>query len=83
VVASFFTVEFNKKTLTIDLIQGHVERTLSGDVNILAIDIVIDFWDFKHERRVKADLFVFGEVRNQELFELATAETLNFQQSED
>jgi hypothetical protein len=63
-VAALFAVELNKEPFTVDLVQCHVKRTFSCDVNVLTIDIVIDLRYFKHERGIKTDLLVLGKVWN-------------------
>jgi hypothetical protein len=49
----------------------------------LAINVVIDLRDFEIERGLQTDVFVLGEVRDEELLELGGGEGVNFEETED
>jgi hypothetical protein len=82
-IAALFFMELNKQSLSIHLEQGHIERTLSRNVNILAINVVIDLRDFEIEWGLQTDVFVLGEVRDEELLELGGGEGVDFEETED
>ncbi len=82
-IASLLFMELNKQPLSIHLEQGHIERTLSRNVNILPINVVIDLRDFEIERGLQTDVFVLGEIRDEELLELGGGEGVDFEEAED
>jgi hypothetical protein len=78
-IATLFFVKLNKEPFTIDLIESHIKRTLSGNKDILSINTLVNLRHFEHERRIDAYLSIFREVRYQQLLELASTERLDFQ----
>jgi hypothetical protein len=49
----------------------------------LPINVVIDFRDFEIEWGLQTDVFVLGEVRDEELLELGVGEGVDFEEAED
>lgn len=77
-ITALLPMELHKKTFSTNLIQGHIKGALPGDKNVLPVDFFIYFWNFKHEGRVKANMYVFGKIRKEQLFELRRGKRLDF-----